>query len=130
MVIDSSALVAILAGEPEQAAFIAAIEGDGLRLMSAASYLEASIVIEGRYGADGRRDFDQFIAEAAIEVAAVTREQAEVARDVYRIYGRGNHPARLNFGDCFAYALAQLSGETLLCKGNDFAQTDLVVWTG
>ena len=127
MVIDTSALVAILAGEPEQQTFIAAIEGDGVRLMSAASYTEAGIVVEIRFGAEGSRDLNQFVAEAAVEIVPVDREQAEIAREAYRAYGKGNHPAGLNFGDCFAYALAKFSGEPLLCKGNDFPLTDVAI---
>jgi ribonuclease VapC len=98
-----------------------------VRLMSAASYLEAAIIIEDRFGYEGARDLRLFMVEAAIEVVPVTLEQAEIAREAYRAYGRGNHPARLNFGDCFAYALAKSSAEPLLFKGDDFSRTDIAV---
>jgi ribonuclease VapC len=127
MVIDTSALLAILFGEPQRQAFNEKIAKDEVRLMSAASYLEAAIIIDDRFGYDGARDLRLFMVEAAIEVMPVTLEQAEIAREAYRAYGRGNHPARLNFGDCFAYALAKSSGEPLLFKGDDFSQTDIAV---
>jgi len=127
MVIDKSALLAILFGEPQRQAFNEKIAKDEVRLMSAASYLEAAIIIDDRLGYEGARDLRLFMVEAAIEVVPVTLEQAEMAREAYRSYGRGNHPARLNFGDCFAYALAKSSGEPLLFKGDDFSQTDIAV---
>jgi len=126
MVIDTSAIVAILLGEPESAEFAAAIEHDPLRLLSAANLLEASMVIETRKGDDGARDLDLFIYRAGIQVVAVDAEQAEVARLAWRRYGKGRHPASLNYGDCFAYALAKTSGAQLLFKGEDFSRTDLV----
>lgn len=125
MVIDSSALLAILLGEPEIRAFNQKIEADPTRLMSVASYLEAAIIIDDRLGPEGGRDLRFFLLEADIEIVPVTIEQADVAREAYRRYGRGNHPARLNFGDCFAYALAKISSEPVLFKGDDFAKTDL-----
>ncbi len=125
MVIDTSALLAILFGEPQSRAFNAKIAQDEVRLMSAASYLEAAIIIDDRLGYEGGRDLKLFMVEAAIEVVPVTLEQAEMAREAYRAYGRGNHPARLNFGNCFAYALAKFSGEPLLFKGDDFGKTDI-----
>lgn len=129
MVLDTSALLAILSAEPEQAAFIAAIAADGVRLISAASYVEAGIVVESRRGAEGRRDFDQFVSQAALEIVPLTSEHGDIAREAYRQFGRGHHPAGLNFGDCFAYALATSSGEPLLCKGDDFPKTDIVIWS-
>ncbi len=125
MVIDSSALVAILVGEPEKTAFNERIEADPVRLMSAANYLEAAIVIDDRFGYEGGRDLRLFLAEAGIVIEPVTAEQAEIAREAYRRYGKGNHPAGLNYGDCFAYALAKATGEPLLFKGTDFGRTDL-----
>lgn len=125
MVIDSSALLAILLGEPEVRAFNQKIEADPTRLMSVASYLEAAIIIDDRLGPEGGRDLRFFLLEADIEIVPVTIEQADVAREAYRRYGRGNHPARLNFGDCFAYALAKISSEPVLFKGDGFAKTDL-----
>ncbi len=126
MVIDTSALLAILLGEPEARSFNERIEADAMRLLSTASYLETAIIIDDRLGQEGARDLKLFLVEADIEVVPVTMEQAELAREAYRRYGRGNHPARLNFGDCFAYALAKASDEPLLYKGDDFAKTDLV----
>ena len=125
MVIDSSALLAILLGEPEKAAFNERIEADPVRFMSAANYLEAAIIIDDRFGYEGGRDLRLFLTEAGIAIEPVTVEQAEIARVAYRRYGRGNHPARLNYGDCFAYALAKATGEPLRFKGHDFAQTDI-----
>ncbi len=125
MVIDTSALLAILLGESECRTFNRYIEDDPVRLLSAASRIEASVVIESRKGNDGRDDLERFINAAAIEIVAVTAEQAEVACDAFRRYGKGRHPANLNFGDVFAYALAKTTGEPLLFKGSDFSQTDL-----
>jgi ribonuclease VapC len=125
IILDSSALVAILSGEPESEGFIEAIEAADQRLMSAASFLETAIVIESRYGADGGRDLDLFLSKAQIELASVDVEQATLARWAYRQFGKGRHRAGLNFGDCFAYALAKLEGAPLLYKGDDFCHTDL-----
>jgi ribonuclease VapC len=126
MVIDTSAIVAILQEEPETGHFLARLEVDPTRLMSATSYLEATIIIEDRFGYDGIRDLKLFLHEAGIEIEPVTFDQAELAREAYRRFGRGNHPAALNYGDCFAYALAKAVGEPLLFKGDDFSRTDLV----
>ena len=93
--------------------------------MSTASFLETSMIVESRYGPDGTRDLDLFISKARITLASVDADQAYVARDAFRRYGKGRHPAGLNFGDCFAYALAKMLGEPLLFKGNDFAATDI-----
>ena len=125
MVIDTSALVAILRGEPERSAFNQAIGAADTLSLSVASFLEASIVIESRHGPDGLRDLDLLIAKAGIELVPVDADQAYVARTAFRTYGKGRHPAGLNFGDCFAYALARTSGEPLLFKGSDFPLTDI-----
>ena len=125
MVIDTSAILAILRDEPERRAFNEAIESADPRLMSAASFVEASVVIETRRGYEGLRDFDLFMARAGIELAPVDADQAHIARQAFREYGKGRHPAGLNFGDCFSYALARAEGLPLLFKGNDFAQTDI-----
>jgi ribonuclease VapC len=93
--------------------------------MSAANYLEAAIIIDDRLGPEGAKDLGLLVATADIEVVPVTLAQAEIAREAYRRFGKGNHPARLNYGDCFAYALAKESGEPLLFKGGDFGQTDI-----
>jgi ribonuclease VapC len=125
MVIDTSAVVAILEDEPERARFVRLIAADEVRLLSAVSRVECTCVIEGRKRAAGRADLDLFLREAAIEVAPVTADQAEIACEVFRRFGRGRHPAGLNIGDTFAYALATATGEPLLFKGDDFARTDI-----
>jgi ribonuclease VapC len=125
MVIDTSALVAILYNESDAAVFEAAIERDPIRLISAATSLEIGIVIETRFGEVGGRELDLLIHKAQIEVAPFDQEQAEIARDAYRTYGKGRHPAGLNYGDCFSYALSSVRGEPLLYKGDDFGKTDI-----
>lgn len=125
MVIDTSALLAILLNEPERRTFTELIEADQIRLLSAASFLETAIIIDDRFGYEGDRDLRFLLMEAAIEVVDVTLEQVERVRHACRTFGKGNHPAALNFGDCFAYGLAKTTGEPLLFKGNDFARTDV-----
>ncbi len=125
MVIDSSAIIAILSNEPEAESIAETIAADPIRLMSAASLLEVAIVIEARYGEAGGDKLDQLLQTGQIKIEPVTVEQAEVARRAFRIYGKGRHPAALNFGDCFSYALAKVLGEPLLFKGDDFSKTDL-----
>lgn len=125
MVVDTSALVALLNMEPESARLAAALESDAVRLVSAATVVESSLVIESRYGSAGGRELDLLIAKAGLSVESVTREQADVAREAWRRYGKGRHSAGLNFGDCFSYALAKVTGEPLLFKGDDFTHTDL-----
>jgi ribonuclease VapC len=127
MVIDTSALVAMLSGEPEAERFEAAMEGDAVRLMSTASYLEAAIVIETRFGEPGGRELDLWLHRAAVDLVSVDVDQADAARVAYRMYGRGRHRASLNYGDCFSYALAKVSGQPLLFKGDDFTHTDIGV---
>ena len=125
MVIDTSALLAILQDEPERRAFNEAIEAAASRVMSVVSFVEASIVIESRYGAEGLRELDRFIDRAGIELVRVDPEQGKLARDAFSRFGKGRHPAALNFGDCFAYALASSLAEPLLFKGDDLSRTDL-----
>lgn len=125
MVIDTSALVAILQDEPERRSFNEAIEAAGSRVMSVASYVEISIVIESRHGAEGLRELDRFIDRAGIDLIGVDVEQGRAARDAFSRFGKGRHPAALNFGDCFAYALARILEQPLLYKGDDFSKTDL-----
>jgi ribonuclease VapC len=125
MVIDTSALVAMLGDEPEAELFEAAVEADRVRLMSTASYLETAIVIESRLGEPGGRELDLWIHRAAVDLVAVHPEQAEAARVAYRKFGKGRHRAGLNYGDCFSYALAKISGQPLLFKGDDFPHTDI-----
>ena len=127
MVIDSSALAAILLDEPEQHRFDKLIEEDPVRLLSAVSWVEISIVIEGRKGESGVRELGLLLQRAHVEVVPLSLEQAEVAQLAYRRFGKGHHPAKLNFGDCFSYALAKVGREPLLCKGLEFEQTDLVL---
>jgi len=130
MVIDSSALLAILQDEPERRRFNEAIEAAAERLLSVATFVEVSIVIDARYGPPGLHHVDLFLDRADIELVDVDAEQARIARDAYSRFGKGRHPAAahagLNFGDCFSYALANTRGLPLLFKGEDFARTDLV----
>jgi ribonuclease VapC len=123
MVIDTSALVAILQREPERRRFIEAIEAADRRSMSVATFVEISIVIEARHGAEGLRDLDHFIHRAGIELVAVDIEQGTTARGAFSRFGKGRHLAGLNYGDCFSYALAISRGEPLLFKGDDFLHT-------
>ncbi|BCS33384.1 VapC ribonuclease [Luteitalea sp. TBR-22] len=125
MVIDTSALLAILQDEPERRALNEAIEAAAERVVSVASFVEASVVIEARYGLAGVRELDTFIDKAGITLAPVDVEQARLARAAFSRFGRGRHKAALNFGDCFTYALAASRGESVLFKGEDFAHTDL-----
>ena len=125
MVVDTSVLLAILQDEPERRRFNEALESADSRLMSAATFVETSIVIESRYGAEGLRDLDLLLERAGLELVPVDVEQARAARAAYSRFGKGRHPAALNFGDCFSYALARVLGEPLLYKGGDFSQTDL-----
>ena len=125
MVIDTSAIVAILMKEPETVHLLTAIAEDDTRLMSAVTVAEAGIVLERRRGFEAGRDLDSVLQEAEIEIVPVDLEQANGARRAYRRFGRGNHPAGLNFGDCFAYALAEAHGEPLLFKGDDFSRTPI-----
>jgi ribonuclease VapC len=126
MVIDTSAIVAILFDEPERHEFDRLIARDNLRLVSAVTRVEAAFVIEGRTKDIGRARLDRFFAFGGIEIVAVTPEQAELAVAAFRRYGKGQHPVGLNIGDCFPYALAKSTGERLLFKGDDFSRTDIV----
>jgi len=124
MIIASSAILAILYNEPDAAAFAESISGAESCRISAVTYVEAAIVIEAQNKAAGRH-FDAFIQRAGITIEPVTENQAMVARRAYADFGKGRHPAGLDFGDCFSYALAAVSGEPLLFKGNDFSKTDI-----
>ena len=125
MVIDTSAIVAILFNEPERRSFSRLIRDAEVRLVSAVGRVEAAFVVEGRKRQAGRERLDRFFHLTGAEIVAVTPEQAELAVDAFRRFGRGRHPAGLNIGDCFAYALAKATSEPLLFKGADFAQTDI-----
>ena len=126
MVIDTSALAAIFFNEPERDSFRTAILSANTRLISAATVLEAGMVIEGRRGEGAGREFDLF-AMRGLEIVAVDGEQSELARAAWRRYGKGRHPAALDFGDCFVYALAKAADEPILAKGTEFARTDVEV---
>jgi ribonuclease VapC len=125
MIVDTSALLAILYQEEDAEWFVSAIVTAPVRRMSAANFLEAAINIDAHGDAEASRQLDTFIRQAEIEIASITLEQAQIARQAYRDFGKGRHKAGLNFGDCFAYALARSTGEPLLFKGNDFANTDI-----
>jgi ribonuclease VapC len=126
VIIDTSALIAILRAEPEAAAYAKAIEAAETCRMSAANFLEAAVVMDSARDPVVSRRFDELIAVAEIRLEPVTEGQARIAREAHRDFGKGSgHPAGLNFGDCFAYALARELGEPLLFKGNDFVHTDL-----
>jgi ribonuclease VapC len=127
MVIDTSALLAIFLAEPERKPFLDSILQSETRMISAANVLETGIVLEARRGESAGREFDLFLVRANLQIVSVDSEQAEIARSAWRKYGKGRHPAALNFGDCFAYALAKSSGEPLLAKGTDFVATDIDV---
>jgi ribonuclease VapC len=126
MIIDTSALIAILRDESEAQSFAVAIENTAVRRISAVSYVEAAVVIDGSRDPVASRRFDDLCREAQLIMEPVTEAQARIAREAYRDFGKGSgHPAKLNFGDCFAYALSKWRGEPLLFKGDDFALTDV-----
>lgn len=126
MIIDTSALISILRAEDDATAMAYAIEGTAVRRISAANYLETAVVIDGSRDPVASRRFDELVETAGLSVEPVTREQARIAREAYRDFGKGSgHKAGLNFGDCFAYALAKSAGEPLLFKGDDFIHTDV-----
>ena len=126
MIVDTSAIMAILRDEPGAGSFANAIAGARIRRVSAVNYVEAAAVIDGSRNPVASRRFDDFFREASFTVEAVTVEQARIAREAYKDFGKGSgHPAQLNFGDCFAYALAKAMNEPILFKGRDFKHTDL-----
>jgi len=126
MIVDTSALIAILRDEPEARACASAIESSAIRRVSAANFVETALIIDASRDPVASRRFDDLIREALIIVEPVTEAQARIAREAYRDFGKGSgHPAKLNFGDCFAYALAKVTAEPLLFKGDDFARTDI-----
>jgi ribonuclease VapC len=127
MVIDSSAVMAILMGEPEAVAMARLIDGAPSRLMSSINVLETHMVSWGRKGDDGVRLFDDFLTRAQIEITPIDLRQTSAARSAFNRFGKGRHAAGLNLADCFAYALSKTSGEPLLFKGADFAKTDVLV---
>jgi ribonuclease VapC len=127
MIADSSALVAILQKEPEALRLTIAISKSSVCLLPASCFLEASMLVLGRSGEAGLRDLDQYVARSRMEIAPFTESQARLAREAFKRYGKGRHPAKLNFGDCMAYALAMETGDELLFKGTDFSETDVAV---
>ncbi len=127
MVIDTSALAAILFGEATAERLIASVDSDRRRLVSAATVVELTLVVLGRVGEAGESQLDRLLAAIDAEIVPVDAEQATIARDAALHYGRGRHRAGLNFGDCFSYALSVALGEPLLCVGDDFSQTDVAL---
>ena len=127
MIVDSSAVLAVLYREPDAFRYEKAIASAAGCRMSVANVLEAAIVLEARGGTAAGHELDTFLKDAAIEPMPVTVEHMDAARRAWRRFGKGNHPAALNFGDCLAYALADVTGEPLLFKGEDFARTDVDV---
>jgi ribonuclease VapC len=125
MVVDTSALIAILQDEPEAEGLTRAILSAPSRKISAPSMLEARIITLSRFGEAGLKDLELLVVKLGLETVSFTKELGEVAFNAYRRFGRGNHPAKLNFGDCFSYALARINDEGLLFKGDDFSKTDV-----
>jgi len=126
MILDTSAIIAILRDETEAPVFAKAVEKAAHRRISAVNYVESAAVIDGSRDPIASRRFDDLLREAQVAVEPVTEAQARIAREAYRDFGKGSgHPAKLNFGDCFAYALAKARNESLLFKGDDFSQTDV-----
>ncbi|HXN15702.1 MAG TPA: type II toxin-antitoxin system VapC family toxin [Usitatibacter sp.] len=125
MIVDSSALLAILFDEGDAETYARVISGAEACRISAANFVEVAIVVEAQTKASGSRQFDAFFRRAGIVIEPVTEEQAHIARQAYTDFGKGRHRAGLNFGDCFAYALAKATGESLLFKGEDFKKTDI-----
>lgn len=125
MIVDTSAVLAILFNESDAETYARAISEADSRRMSAANFVEAAVVVEAQTKESGSRQFDAFFRRAGIVIEPVTEEQAHAARQAYTDFGRSRHAAGLNFGDCFAYALAKVTGEPLLFKGKDFRKTDV-----
>jgi ribonuclease VapC len=126
MIIDTSALIAIIACEDDASAFAEAIEKATICRLSAANWVEAGIILDRRADGVPGREFDLLVQRAQIRVEPITEDQARIARQAYLIYGKGRHPAALNFADCFSYALSKVFGEPLLFKGSDFSRTDVM----
>ena len=126
MIVDTSAIIAILFGDDDAKSYADAISGAEICRASAATFVEASIVVEMQTKSAGSRQLDAFFRRAGIVIEPVTEEQAHLARQAFTDFGKGRHPAGLNYGDCFSYALAKATGEPLLFKGKDFAKTDLI----
>ena len=127
MIVDTSVIIAILRDESDVEELVDALDSADTRRLSAASYLEAAVVTDGNRDPVLSRRLDSLLQESLIEIETITVEQARIAREAYRDFGKGRHRAGLNFGDCFVYALAKVKGEPLLCKGEDFKRTDLEI---
>jgi ribonuclease VapC len=125
VVVDPSAIIAIIYGEPEENAFLNLISHSPTCLLTSPSYVELSIVLGTRYGKKGIEKLDLLLRELSITVVPFSPEQAKLATEAFLTFGKGRHPAKLNMGDCFSYALAKATGQLLLFKGNDFSQTDI-----
>ena len=125
MIVDSSALIAILLKEPEALRFTTAIAKSSVCRLPSPNFLETSMLLLGRLGEDGLRDLDHYISRSKMEIAPFTESQARLARDAFKRFGKGRHPARLNLGDCFSYAAAKALNAPLLYVGGDFAKTDI-----
>jgi ribonuclease VapC len=126
MIVDTSAILAILLQEPEAQRISEAIEADPIVRLPASCFVEASITLLGRFGEEGLRGLDLLLGRGAMEIAPFTELQARLARDAFKRFGKGRHPAKLNFGDCMAYALARETSDELLFRGTDFGLTDIV----
>jgi ribonuclease VapC len=126
MIIDTSAIIAVLFNEDDAKVYAQSIAQSDIRRMSAATFVETAIVVETQTKSGGSRQLDAFLRLADIAIEPVTAEHAHIARQAFIDFGKGRHPAGLNYGDCFAYALAKATGEPLLFKGKDFSKTDLV----
>jgi ribonuclease VapC len=127
MIVDSSALIAILLKEPEALRLTTAIAGSSACRLPASCFLETSMLLLARLDEDGLRDLDLYLARSRMEIAPFTESQSRLAREAFKQYGKGRHPAKLNFGDCMSYALAKEGGDELLFKGTDFSRTDVAV---
>ncbi len=125
MIVDSSAIMAIVLAEPDGDRMLATLGDASSRQISAGTWLESCIVVNQRHQPGAAARFETLLAKLQLAIVPVTADQAVIARSAYERFGRGNHPARLNYGDCFAYALAKVTGEPLLFKGTDFSQTDI-----
>ena len=126
MIVDASAIIAILHDEADAARYAQAIAQADVCRISAATFVEAAIVIEAQAGPNGGRQFDTFVRRSGLRIEAVDEAQARIARQAYLDFGKGRHSAGLNYGDLFSYALSKASGEPLLFKGDDFSRTDIV----
>ena len=125
MIVDTSVIIAILRNESDAEVLIDAIDSADVRRLSAASYVEAAVVTDANQDPILSRRLDSLLQDSLVDIEPVTVDQARIAREAYRDFGKGRHRAGLNFGDCFVYALAKDKGEPLLCKGNDFKRTDV-----